>query len=49
MWWFVRLAQDGWTALIFAAANGHAACTRLLLDAGADKNAKTNVRNVRSK
>jgi hypothetical protein len=36
--------QDGWTALIFAAANGHAPCTRLLLDAGADKNAKTNVR-----
>ncbi len=39
-------AQDGWTALIFAAAQGHADCARLLLDAGADKEAKTT--NVRA-
>ncbi len=32
------------TALILAAANGHAKCARLLLDAGADKDAKNNVR-----
>ena len=37
-------AQDGWTALIRAGYNGHADCVRLLLDAGADKNAKANVR-----
>jgi hypothetical protein len=39
-----RRAQSGWTALIWAAEKGHADCARLLLDAGADKNAKTNVR-----
>ena len=40
-------AQFGCTALIYAAQNGHANCARLLLDAGADKNAKTNdVRRV---
>ncbi len=37
-------AQDGYTALIWAARNGHADCARLLLHAGADKNAKNNVR-----
>jgi ankyrin repeat protein len=36
-------AQAGWTALIFAAANGHVDCARLLIDAGADKNAKNQV------
>ena len=36
-------------ALICAAENGHADCTRLLLDAGADKEAKDVVRGrVRS-
>ena len=39
-----RRAQDGRTALMFAAENGHADCARLLLDAGADKVAKDNVR-----
>ncbi len=29
-----------------AAENGHVDCARLLLDAGADKDAKTNVRGV---
>ena len=37
-------AQYGWTALIRAAESGHVDCTRLLLDAGADKDAKNNVR-----
>ena len=37
-------AQYGYTALIWAARNDHADCTRLLLDAGADKNAKDEVR-----
>ncbi len=37
-------AQNGYTALICAAMNGHVDCARLLLDAGADKNAKNNVR-----
>ncbi len=38
--------QDGWTALISAAYKGHADCLRLLLDAGADMNAKNRVRAV---
>ncbi len=37
-------AQYGRTALIWAAAKGHADCVRLLLDAGADKEAKCKVR-----
>jgi hypothetical protein len=36
-------AQNGYTPLIWAAWNGHADCARLLLDAGADKEAKCNV------
>ena len=40
----VRRAQNGDTALIWAAANGHADCARLLLDAGADKNTADVVR-----
>ena len=38
------LLQAGWTALLWAAENGRMDCARLLLDAGADKNAKSNVR-----
>ena len=37
-------AQGGRTALIGTAASGHADCARLLLDAGADTNAKNPVR-----
>ena len=37
-------SQDGWTALIWAAWNGHTECVRLLIDAGADKDAKDQVR-----
>jgi hypothetical protein len=33
-------AQNGLTALLLAAQKGHADCVRLLLDAGADANAK---------
>jgi ankyrin repeat protein len=39
----LALAQDGRTALMRAAGEGHADCARLLLDAGADKNAKSKV------
>ena len=37
-------AQWGHTALISAALRGRADCVRLLLDAGADKEAKTEAR-----
>ena len=37
-------AQSGWTALIFAAEKGHVDCARLLIDTGADKDARNNVR-----
>ncbi len=46
-WWAAHLGrrtQDGRTALMFAAMEGHADCARLLLDAGADKDAKDIVR-----
>ena len=36
--------QRGWTALIMAAKTGHTDCVRLLIDAGADKEAKDLVR-----
>jgi ankyrin repeat protein len=36
--------QDGWTALMYAAQDGRAECVRLLINAGADKEAKDNVR-----
>ena len=37
-------AQEGSTVLINAAENGHADCVRLLLESGADMEAKNNVR-----
>jgi ankyrin repeat protein len=37
-------SQDGWTALMWAAAKGHAECVRLLIDVGADKEAQCDVR-----
>jgi hypothetical protein len=37
-------SQCGYTALMEAAQWGHAECVRLLIDAGADKDAKDNVR-----
>ncbi len=39
-------AQDGIAALSFAARKGSVDCARLLLDSGADKHAKSNVRRV---
>ena len=38
------IAQSGYTALRYAAENGRADCVRLLLEAGADTEARTNVR-----
>ncbi len=39
-----KLAQNGWTALVYAGFRGRADCMRLLLDAGADKETKDAVR-----
>jgi ankyrin repeat protein len=39
-----RRAQDGWTPLHYASWSGHVDCARLLLERGADKNAKNEVR-----
>ncbi len=36
--------QNGWTALMNAAEFGRTECARLLIDAGADKEAKDEVR-----
>jgi hypothetical protein len=41
-----RRAQCGETALMCAAENGRTDCARLLLDAGADKEAKQIVRAI---
>ncbi len=38
--------QDGDTALICAASNGHTECMRLLVEAGADKDAKSTVCDI---
>ncbi len=43
-WHTGTLTQGGWTALMRAAIEGHADCVRLLLDAGAYKDNKHNVR-----
>ncbi len=41
--------QDGWTPLHSAAMNGHEAVARcLVMEGGADMNAKSNVRRRRS-
>lgn len=40
-------AQDGCTALISAAGDGHIECVRLLIEAGANKEAKDKVRVTR--
>jgi hypothetical protein len=45
---FLYQTQDGWTALISAAQEGHTDCARLLVKAGANKEAKNNVRDVRT-
>ena len=39
-----KYTQNGFTALILAAASGHVDCVRLLIDAGADKDAMDDVR-----
>jgi hypothetical protein len=42
--WRMFNAQDGCTALISAAGEGHIECVRLLIEAGANKEAKDKVR-----
>ncbi len=42
--WLLCMAQYGWTALMWAADQGHADCARLLLDAGADTETRDDVR-----
>ena len=37
--------QYGYTALMIAAMNGHLSCLELLVEKGADLNAKDNVRD----
>lgn len=44
----VNQTQDGYTALMFAARNEHAECTRLLVESGADTGATDNVRCINS-
>jgi ankyrin repeat protein len=44
MFLFYIHIQYGYTALIYAAANGHAPCEKLLLEAGADTDAQKDVR-----
>lgn len=38
-------SQDGYTALMRTASRGHAVCVRVLLEAGAAKDATSNVRD----
>jgi hypothetical protein len=45
---FGTRAQNGFTALLSTVLKDHADCVRLLVDAGADMNATTNVRDSRS-
>jgi len=42
--WNHLILQDGAAALMMAADNGHSDCVRMLIDAGADKEAKSKVR-----
>ena len=39
--------QSGYTALFWAARRGHADCVRVLLEGGADKEAKDEVRFIK--
>jgi hypothetical protein len=48
IWFRLTRAQRGYTALIYAAASCQTECLRLLLDAGADKDARDNVRVIGS-
>ncbi len=38
--------QDGNNTLVYTAGNGHTDCVRMLLEGGADKDAKTSVRDI---
>ena len=37
--------QDGWTALIYAADEGHVSCVEVLVQAGANLNTQNEVRD----
>ena len=41
----VTMFQSGWTALLYAARDGHLSCLELLVEKGADLNAKNWVRD----
>ena len=43
MWVLACYSQTGGTAIIYAAENGHIDCVRLLVEAGADKDAEDYV------
>ena len=43
---YVIRTQDGDTALMWAAANGHTDCVRALVGAGANKDATNKVRHA---
>ena len=45
-YYMFHFIQEGWTALIRAAENGHLEVVRLLLQAGADKEKTTKVRDL---
>ncbi len=38
--------QGGWNSLTWAADEGHAKCVRVLMEAGANMELKTNVRDL---
>ncbi len=40
------MEQNGWTALLSAAQSGQTECAQLLLQSGAEMDAKNNVRTV---
>ena len=40
------MAQNGWTALLFACASGHYGAVKILIQAGADLNIQNIVRTL---
>lgn len=48
LWHSNILSQDGLTSLLYSVENGHTECVRLLVESGADKEAKNDVRDMLS-